>query len=113
MSMRNFNTGATRDTDEGKINYNDILPAIVFEAYGKYMDKHRLQADGKLRDSDNWQQGFGENHLDVCAKSMYRHLIDVQKELDGYKSRDGINEALGGLMFNTIAYWYWILKDVE
>ena len=52
--MRNFDTGATRDTDKGKNDYEGFYSPLVVEAFGDYMTKHQLQADGKLRDSDNW-----------------------------------------------------------
>lgn len=109
--MRTFKTGATRDTEEGKHDYEGFLSPLVIEAFGEYMTKHRVQADGNLRDSDNWQKGFGHNHCDVCIKSAWRHMIDWWKEHRGLSSRDGIDEALGGLLFNIMAYWYRILQE--
>ena len=102
--MRKFKTGATRDTEEGKNDYEGFLSSLVIRAYGKYMTKHRKQADGKLRDSDNWQKGFGDKHFDVCMKSLWRHFLDVWKEHRGFKSRDGLGDALMGSLFNNIAY---------
>jgi len=107
--MRRFKSGATRDNNEGKFDFEGFLSPLVLEAYAKYMHKNRLQADGKLRASDNWQKGFGDNHLDVCIKSLWRHFLDLWKEHRGYKSRDGIDDAIGGILFNIMAYYYWIL----
>lgn len=56
--MREFRTGATRDNDEGKYDYEGFYHPLVVKRFGQYMDKHRKQADGKLRDSDNWQKGI-------------------------------------------------------
>ena len=75
------------------------------------MHKHRKQSDGSLRDSDNWQNGFGENHLTVCMKSLWRHFLDLWMEHRGYKSRDGIDDSICGILFNVMAYYYKILMD--
>jgi hypothetical protein len=109
--MRNFKTGATRDKDDDKLDYEGFISPIVFEEYAKYMHENRIQADGKLRASDNWQKHFGDDHYAVCMKSMFRHFMDVWKEHRGYKSREGMSKALMGLMFNVIAYADKYYKD--
>lgn len=102
---RYFQGGAYRDTSEEKFEYDGFLHPLVVEKFAEYMHKHRLQSDGKLRDSDNWWTLFGENHKDVCMQSGFRHFMDWWKEHRGFESRDGIDEALGGLIFNIQAYW--------
>ena len=57
---RYFNTGAYRDTDENKNDYEGYLSPLVIEAFGNYMTKHRKQSDGNLRTSDNWQKGISK-----------------------------------------------------
>ena len=109
--MRNFKGGATRDDNKGKPDYEGFLSPLVIEAYGKYMHKNRLQADGKIRASDNWQKGFGDDHLSVCLKSTWRHFVDLWKEHRGFKSRDGIDDAIGGILFNVMAYYHKILIE--
>jgi len=109
--IRSFKTGATRDSEEGKPDYEGYLSPLVIEAYGKYMTKHRKQSDGSLRDSDNWQKGFGENHFAVCMKSLWRHFMDLWMEHRGLKSREGLEDALMGIMFNTMAYAHKYLKE--
>ena len=91
--MREFNSGATRDSDEGKNDYEAFLSFPVLKAYGDYMNKHRVQADGKLRDGDNWQKGFGDNHCSVCMKSLWRHFLDMWAIHRGYKRIDKIGRA--------------------
>jgi len=118
--MRNFSTGATRNSEEGKFDFEGFLSPIVIEAYGEYMNKHRLQADGKLRDSDNWQKHFGENHFSVCIKSLWRHFLDLWFLHRGYTRIDkqtGLKvtkkEALMAILFNTMAYADKLLKDEQ
>ena len=116
--MRQFNTGATRDSEEGKYDFEGFLSPIVIEAYAKYMHKHRKQADGNLRDSDNWQKGFGDKHFDVCIKSLWRHFVDLWFLHRGYIHKDGKDrhtitkeEALMAMLFNIMAYAYKFLKE--
>ena len=111
--LRMSESGAIRNSDVGKIRYQGALSPLVLEAYGKYIEKHSLLADGTRRDNKNWQKLFGtpEEHREVCIESAWRHFIDLLMDHDGYESRDGIDEALGGLMFNIQAYWFSILKE--
>ena len=106
--MRNFDTGATRDTDVGKPDYEGFLSPLVIERFGKYMDKHRHQADGKVRDSDNWQKGIPK---DAYMKSGFRHFVDWWKEHRGISTKDGIEEAICALMFNVMGYLHEYLKE--
>lgn len=108
---RRFVTGATRDTEKDKYDFEGFLSPLVLQAYGKYMHKHRLQSNGELRASDNWQKHFGEKHFDVCIKSLWRHFIDLWLEHRGFLSREGIEDALMGILFNTMAYADKFLKD--
>ena len=107
-NMRNFKTGATRDTEEGKLDYEGFFNPLVIERFAQYMHKNRTQADGKLRDSDNWQKGIPTK---AYMKSLMRHFMDLWKEHRGYRSRDGIEEALCGIMFNSMGYLFEILND--
>ena len=108
MPTRKFNTGATRDTDTGKIDPEGFFSPIVIKAYCEYMHKHRVQSDGKLRDSDNWQRGIPRS---AYMKSLLRHVLDVWLEHRGHKSRDGIKEALCGVIFNSMGYLYELLRE--
>jgi len=107
---RYFKSGAYRDTNENKNDYEGYLSPLVIEAFGNYMTKHRKQSDGKLRDSDNWQKGMSKN---VYIKSAWRHFIDWWKEHRGLKGRDGIEEAICGLLFNVMGYFHEHLKEKQ
>lgn len=109
--MREFKSGATRNNDIGKFDYEGFLSPLVLERYAEYMNKHRLQDDGKLRSSDNWQKLFGENHLDVCIKSAWRHFMDIWKQHRGYVGQDILEDSLCALLFNIQAYLFKIIKD--
>jgi hypothetical protein len=107
--MRNFETGATRDTDESKFDYEGFLSPLVLERFAAYMHSHRLQADGKLRASDNWQKGIP---LDAYMKSGFRHFFDWWKLHRGLSTPyDDENEALCALMFNVMGYLHERLKQ--
>lgn len=72
--IRTFDTGATRDTDEGKLDFEGFLSPLALERFAEYMNKHRQQSDGSLRDSDNWQKGIPVKQY---MKSMWRHFFAV------------------------------------
>ena len=89
--IRKFDTGATRDDDLTKNDYEGFFSPLVIEAFGDYMNKHRKQADGKLRDSDNWQKGFPYS---VLMKSLWRHFLDLWKYHRGFKGKETIDDAI-------------------
>ncbi len=107
--MRQFDTGATRDTDTNKYDYEGFLHPSVLEAYAAYMHKNRVQADGKLRDSDNWQKGIPK---DAYMKSMFRHFMDVWKMHRGVPGGNAdMVENLSALLFNVMGYMYEELRS--
>lgn len=79
--IRKFETGATRDTDTSKYDYEGFLNPLVIERYAQYMHKHRVQPDGSLRDSDNWQKGIPKTSY---MKSLLRHTMDLWSIFRGY-----------------------------
>jgi hypothetical protein len=107
--VRAFETGATRDVEDHKNDYEGFLNPLVIRAFGDYMHKHRVQSDGNLRPSDNWQKGMDQ---DAYMKSMYRHFLDVWTLHRGYVATDfdgnivELQEALCALMFNVMGYLY-------
>jgi len=111
-TLRSFNTGATRDTGEGKLDFEGFLSPAVLKQFAKFMNMNRLQSDGELRDSDNWQNGIP---TDVYMKSGYRHFFEwweFHRQID-HRDRDGMIEGIGamcGLMFNVMGYLHEWLK---
>ncbi len=72
--LRTFETGATRDDDCAKLDYEGFLSPAVVRRYAEFMHKHRIQPDGNLRASDNWQKGIPE---EAYMKSLWRHFMDI------------------------------------
>ena len=106
--MRKHTTGSTRNDDDDKFDYEGFLSPLVIERFGEYMHKHRFQADGIIRDSDNWQKGMPKEWY---MKSGWRHFFDWWKEHRGLKSREGLEDALCGLFFNVQGYLHEHLKN--
>jgi len=109
--VRTFDTGANRDTAEGKLDYEGFLSPKVLKQYAQYMHTNRHLNNGDVRDSDNWQKGFGEEHFAVCIKSMLRHVMDVWLIHRGNGARSNMEDALCGVIFNAMAYLNKTLKD--
>jgi hypothetical protein len=108
--MRQFDTGATRDSDDSKLDYEGFLHPRVLESYAEYMHSNRFQADGRIRDSDNWQKGIPK---DVYIKSMFRHFFDVWKEHRGLPTETGMQDSLNALLFNVMGYMFEHLREEE
>lgn len=112
-SIRQFSTGATRDTDDGKFDYEGFLSPLVLERFASYMHYHRKQSDGSLRDSDNWQKGMPQS---VYIKSIWRHFMDLWKlhrglPAVGPKGEEvTAEEAACALLFNIQGYLHEVLK---
>lgn len=107
-STRTFSTGATRDTDVGKLDYDGFLSPFVVEAFASYMNFNREMADGSQRDSDNWQKGIPQ---EAYMKSAWRHFMDMWKWHRGLNVKEGIVWAICGLMFNLQGYLHTLLKE--
>ncbi len=110
--MREFESGATRDNTEGKYDLEGFFSPAVLNRYAEFMNKHRKQADGKLRDSDNWQKGIP---LDVYMKSAFRHFFDWWANHRHVESviKEDVEESLCALIFNAMGYLHEYLKDKD
>ena len=118
--IRTFDTGASRDTEEGKLDYEGFLSPLVLERYAQYMHKNRVQSDGSLRSADNWQKGIP---TDVYMKSMWRHFMDVWTKHRDMEDWDPIaedvaeawasafEESLCAVLFNAMGYLHELLKE--
>jgi len=73
--MRLFKSGATRSSNEGKIEYFGFRHPLTELSFGKYMLKHQKQEDGNMRSSSNWWNGWDES---ISIQSLVRHVEDLQ-----------------------------------
>ncbi len=102
--MREFETGATRDTAEGKYEYIGFLSPIVLERFAEYMHQNRIQADGNLRSSSNWKKGIP---TEAYAQSLGRHFMEWWK---AWERNEVDEDALCAMIFNIQGLLLEILK---
>ena len=113
MLVRKFETGATRDLDDNKYDYEAFFSPLVAERRAAFMHSKRKMADGSMRDGDNWQKGIPLNSL---AKSESRHHQEFWKLHRGYPAFDEkgnpveMEDAICALMFNLEGYLFELLK---
>ncbi len=107
--IREFEGGATRNSEEGKLDYEGFLSPLVLRRYAEYLHSHRALEDGAMRDSDNWQRGMP---LDVYMKSMWRHFMDLwtlHRRPNPFLEQT-MEIALCGVLFNASGYLHELLK---
>lgn len=114
--MRHFPSGATRNDDDEKLDFEGYLSPEVLYEFGRYMHEHGHTPEGQ-RESDNWQKGFGE---DAIMKSLLRHVMDLwmlHRTGKPVLRPDGEevdwHDALGGAFFNVQALWFESLVDED
>lgn len=113
--IRTFAGGATRETDKDKPSYVKALSPVVLRRYVEYIGKHRVQADGNLRDWDNWKQGMPQG---VYLDGLGRHFLAVWLLLHGFPASDNhgpvtLENSLCGIFFNTQGILHEILSEKE
>lgn len=113
--VRQFESGATRNSDSGKFDFEGFLSPLVLMEFGRYMHGHRFLEDGSLRDSDNWQKGIPK---DQYIKSLFRHFMDLwllHRGYDAERPENGqevdFDEALAAIIFNAMGYWHELLIE--
>lgn len=112
VSMESYKSGATRTKCETKIDPEGFFSPLVMLRYSEYMHKCQVQADGTLRDSDNWQGGIP---LWRYMKGKWRHFLDTWLMHRGYKkvTDEGLDlqDCLCAELFNTMGYLHEVLKE--
>jgi hypothetical protein len=111
--IRSFESGATRDTSKGKLSYVKGLSAKVLHRYMQYLQKHRLQANGQMREFDNWKKGIPQ---EVYLDSLVRHTMDLVRLSEGAEVGDNHGpvteeDLLCAIMFNAQGKLFEILKE--
>lgn len=107
--IRRYETGATRDSAEGKPSYASYLSPLVVRSYGEYMLQHETQSNGERREPGNWKRGMSKRDY---LESLFRHFHDLWLIDEGYgeKARESVEEALNGIIFNASGYLHELLK---
>ena len=109
--IRTFTTGATRDTNTGKHEYDGFNSPLVEQRFAEYMTQHRVQADGSVRPSDNWKKGIP---VPEYFHSIHRHFIDLWLHMEGYPTvatEADILNVLSALRFNINGMMHELLKE--
>lgn len=114
-TIREFETGATRSDDTDRYDPEGYLSPLAIERFSEYMLKHQYQADGTLRDSDNWTKGMP---LASFMKGMWRHMLHLWLRHRGFTPKDpkagkDIQEDLCAIMFNAMGYLHMVLRDEQ
>lgn len=95
---RVFETGATRDSDDGKLDYEGFIAPSVWRGFAEYMHKCRLRnipPGQKVRSSDNWQKGIPQEQY---IKSLIRHVMETW--INWRNSKVEL-DTLYAILFNT------------
>lgn len=100
VAMRTFETGATRDTNDDKPDYRGFLSMKAIRRFGAYMLKHRQQADGTLRASDNWKKGIPQ---EAYVESGARHFVEWLDAIEDGRTQDA--EELACAIWFNIQGW--------
>lgn len=112
-ATRKFDSGATRSEDSTRDDPEGYMSPLVEDRFCEYMTKHRVQADGQVRASDNWQKGMP---LNTYMKGVKRHLQHWWTRHRGWKVRDplagvDIEEDICAVLFNAQGYLHELLKN--
>jgi hypothetical protein len=109
--VRQFETGATRDTNEGKVDYRGFISPKAMRRFGEYMLTHQVQADGTKRSSDNWKKGIP---VAAYVESGVRHMFDFWDAYEDGKL-DVCDELACAVLFNIQGYLHERMKrkDME
>jgi hypothetical protein len=104
-AVRTFGSGATRNIDATKLDPEGFLSPLVLWRFAEYMGRNRLQADGSVRASDNWQKGIP---LDAYAKGLSRHTLDALAARRGLPMRYGetLEDELCAVLFNAAGWLF-------
>jgi len=114
--IRQFDSGAYRDSDDNKLDFEACFSPLVLQRYAEYIRSKRkvpIWKDNGVRPDDNWQKGISR---DSYIKSKARHFISTWLIHRGFPAFDNkgnkvnLEETLCAELFNTMGYLFEILK---
>lgn len=103
VTTRVFATGATRDVDQSKLDFEGFLSPRVLRIYAEYMHECRLRnipPGQTIRSSDNWQRGIPK---DAYMKSLVRHVMEAWEQ---HRNGKVDQKVLTAIMFNVMGYLF-------
>jgi hypothetical protein len=116
QKMEKIGGGATRTDSSIRDDPEGYLSPLVVQRYCEYMTLHRLQSDGEVRASDNWQNGdYGMVFLaaadaeeDLCALlfnvNVMLHYI-IKERLDSSRPTLSDQDLICSASPLTIIRW--------
>lgn len=106
---RTYDSGASRDTGIGKLEFSRCWHPIVLKRFAEFMFSKCIMPDGSYRRSDNWQKGIPTDDL---IESLERHDSDIQLHLKGWgeEATETLQTACCAALFNIQAI---LLKELE
>ena len=96
-SMRQFEGGATRDTDADKPHYIGYWSWLAMKRFGAYMLRHEVQSDGTRRQPGNWKLGIPR---EAYRDSLARHFVDFNAAVEEERLSDA-EELACAMLFNV------------
>ena len=106
MPLEVFETGANRDAEGEKLDYEGFFSPLVLERFAQYMHACRKLPDGTIRDSDNWQLGIPKWRY---VKSLVRHTFDLWLH---WRRTGLVNQTLVcASLFNAMGLLHESLRD--
>lgn len=109
-SVRTFDSGATRSPLGDKLEYHRFLDPLVLKRWCEYLQKHRVQTDGRVREPDNWKRGIP---VDAYIGSLMRHVWDLWLWRSDHPDEmaEEVQDSLCAIMFNAHGIMYELLKE--
>ena len=106
MNHRTFDTGATRDSDQWKLEYSRYIHPLADYSFARYMQSKQI-IWGEYRRGDNWQKKIPEESL---FDSLVRHieilkLLKKWHRVDEIKNEDWTTDLLLDLESNDWICW--------
>ena len=80
-NFRTFDSGATRDAADGKLEYGNYIHPLNDYSFANYM-KWKQIIGGEYRRGDNWQKGIPDESL---FDSLIRHIEILKLLRKGHK----------------------------
>ncbi len=109
-NTRSQDAVATRDSEDGKLDFDGSFSPLVMARFARYMQEHKGSTN---RSCGDWKAGMSRKRY---FRSLWRHHMDVALLLYGHvkdATQDDLEEALLGVMFNAQGMLYEVLIGRE